>query len=159
MDYQNYAGMQASPFGWTNMPHYNPINSRFQTPNLYSPPESNIIKVNGRGGMESYPLPPKSQVIAFDENNDIFYMKDTSFEVCRRLADLYICRDELRGRKHQSSPTSSNIGEVSGSEFLEAVSGKDAASVLSVMDEYMDTIKVLYPKVYDTIMNKINSLD
>lgn len=89
-------------------------------------------------------------------------MRDTSFAACNRLSVLYICRDELRSRMGggaSPAPASERVSDLSGSEFLEAVSGKDAASVLSVMDEHMEAVRILYPREYEAVVGRLRSLD
>ena len=47
------------------------------------------------------------------------------------------------------------VGEYGTSDFLQAVHGKDPATVWSVMDELMDTLKVVNERVYNGVMRKI----
>jgi len=84
MDYNGVYGMQAGPFGFRPSAQQNPYQqmmSPYQQ-NMASqvsmrPPENNVLQVNGRGGVDSYQLPPRSSVVLFDSNNDLFYMKTT----------------------------------------------------------------------------------
>lgn len=41
------------------------------------------------------------------------------------------------------------------SEFLKAIHGKNTETVIAVMDELMDAVKTLHPKMYDAVMDKI----
>ena len=43
----------------------------------------------------------------------------------------------------------------SGSEFSRAIDGRDAYSVWAVMDELMETIRTIYPRLYDAVMAKL----
>lgn len=45
-----------------------------------------------------------------------------------------------------------------GSEFMDACSQKDIMAVLEVLDEHMEAIKLLYPKEYDSIIEKIRDI-
>ena len=45
-----------------------------------------------------------------------------------------------------------------GSEFMDVCSQKDIVAVLGVLDEHMEAIKLLYPKEYDSIIEKISEL-
>lgn len=45
-----------------------------------------------------------------------------------------------------------------GSEFMNACSQKDIVAVLGVLDEHMEAIKLLYPKEYDSIIEKIRDI-
>lgn len=44
------------------------------------------------------------------------------------------------------------------SEFMDVCSQKDIVAVLEVLDEHMEAIKLLYPKEYDSIIEKIKEL-
>ena len=46
----------------------------------------------------------------------------------------------------------------SDSEFLAVCSNKDITKVLEVINEHMDAIKILYPKEYDSILNRIQEI-
>lgn len=45
-----------------------------------------------------------------------------------------------------------------GSEFMDVCSQKPITDVLEVLDEHMEAIKLLYPKEYDSIIEKIKEL-
>lgn len=91
-----------------------------------------------------------------DEINRTILMledKDTTYATCEKLADLYIVRDHMTGLR-RGEPL-----EVYGeSEFLWAVDGKDSAEVWSIMDELMNTLSVVNPKAYNSVMEKIKGL-
>ena len=44
------------------------------------------------------------------------------------------------------------------SEFMNVCSQKEITAVLEVLDEHMEAIKLLYPKEYDSIIEKIKEL-
>lgn len=44
------------------------------------------------------------------------------------------------------------------SEFMDVCSQKDIVAVLEVLDEHMEAIKLLYPKEYDSIIEKIREI-
>lgn len=44
------------------------------------------------------------------------------------------------------------------SEFMNVCSQKDIVDVLGVLDEHMEAIKLLYPKEYDSIIEKIRDI-
>ena len=46
----------------------------------------------------------------------------------------------------------------SDSEFMNVCSQKEITAVLEVLDEHMEAIKLLYPKEYDSIIEKIKDL-
>ena len=47
------------------------------------------------------------------------------------------------------------VGEYGSSEFLQAIVGKDPATCWGVMDELMDDLSVINPRVYAGVMRKI----
>lgn len=47
------------------------------------------------------------------------------------------------------------VGDYGESDFLHAVQGKDPAAMWAVMDELMETLKMVNPRVYDGVMRKI----
>lgn len=47
------------------------------------------------------------------------------------------------------------IGNYGGSDFLEAIAGKNPENVWLIMDELMESMAVLQPRIYDQVMRKI----
>ena len=85
--------------------------------------------------------------------------KDLTFLTVERLAWLYIVRDNalMRGKNEDKEephllPT---VPISSGSEFMEACSKSDATRVWNILDETMETIKILQPKLYDAVLQKL----
>ena len=88
--------------------------------------------------------------------------REATFSVCAKLADLYTVRDHIAGQKAQSQPRPEQARAVNGiyggSEFLRIVAGKDSDRAWAVMDELMDALHVVNPRVYDSVMGKLDSL-
>lgn len=80
---------------------------------------------------------------------------DTTYAVCEKLSWLYIVRDHLTGQQQKQPVPLSVSGD---SEFLQAVDGKESTSVWSVMDDLMDTLKIVNPRVYESVLRKIREL-
>lgn len=80
---------------------------------------------------------------------------DTTYAVCEKLSWLYIVRDHLTGQQQKQPVPLSVSGD---SEFLQTVDGKESTSVWSVMDDLMDTLKIVNPRVYESVMRKIKEL-
>lgn len=74
-----------------------------------------------------------------------------SFTSIKKLANLFIVYNQLYGK---AEPIKT---EKSG-EFWNAVNGKNAEKVLAIMAELMETLEVLYPKVYGSIIKKLSDL-
>ena len=103
---------------------------------------------------------------------EIQYSRDQSPDECIYLASLYTIRDHLFGgtgdnklRSYSLESAASPVSSpsfavtVSGdSDFLRAVSGKDGDAAWDIIDDLMDTLKVAYPRVYDSVMRKIGNL-
>jgi hypothetical protein len=75
-----------------------------------------------------------------------------SFTSIKKLANLYIVYNQLYGKAEPKIKTEKN------GEFWNAVNGKDAEKVLVIMAELMETLEVLYPKVYGSIIKKLSDL-
>lgn len=78
--------------------------------------------------------------------------KDTSYAVCEKLCWLYICRDHLKPVQIPETKTVSTKGT---SPFLAAANNKPIEHVLQIIDEHMEAIRILYPKEYDAILEKL----
>uniref|UniRef100_A0AAU8B6P7 Uncharacterized protein n=1 Tax=Dulem virus 33 TaxID=3145751 RepID=A0AAU8B6P7_9CAUD len=88
----------------------------------------------------------------------------------QELANLYVVRDHLFGGVDRydigysmaPAPASRSydemVGDYGDSDFLQSVSGKDAAQAWAVIDELMDTLRVVNSRVYDSVLRKINDL-
>lgn len=74
-----------------------------------------------------------------------------SIHACERLAWLYIVRDHIAGVERTT------IG-MQGSEFLELASGVPYSQLMRVLDEHMEAVKVVQPKEYEAVMEKITGL-
>lgn len=82
------------------------------------------------------------------------------------LADLIIIHNYLfgepiednRGYSYENRVEKSIIQTNSDTEFLQLVNGKDINSVLDVMQELMDAVKILQPRMYDSVLTKIQDI-
>lgn len=87
-------------------------------------------------------------------------MAPATYQNAEKLATFYTLYDHLYVRKESVSRIES-INEVivddyGDSEFLQAVAGRKADQIWMVMDELMETVKVLQPKLYQAVIDKIN---
>ena len=92
------------------------------------------------------------------------------------LADLFIIHDHLFGEpmkateppqmpmpmQSYSAPPMEQVEiyvETSGdSEFLKAVDGRKAERVWKLMDELVEAVKILHPRMYTTFIDKVQDL-
>ena len=79
--------------------------------------------------------------------------RETTYRVCERLSWLYTVRDHLR-------PTNGveRTQELSGSEFLEACSGVSYPALMEILDEHMQSLAVVQPRAYESVMRRIREL-
>ena len=85
--------------------------------------------------------------------------KELTFLVVERLAWLYIVRDnalmqvkETTGKEPVIMPA---VAISSGSEFMEACSKADPVKMWNVLDETMETLKAIQPKLYEAVLRKL----
>lgn len=87
------------------------------------------------------------------------------------LADLIIIQDYLFGDPHQpverysyspppmeQTEAEMRIKTDGGSEFLLAVQGRSADRVLKLIDELVEAVKILHPRMYTTFIDKVQDL-
>lgn len=77
-----------------------------------------------------------------------------SYATMEKLSWFYTIKDHLE----QSSTTSDVAPVLTGSEFLSACSGADIRSLFSILDEHMEAIKVIHPREYMSLIQKIQLL-
>ncbi len=84
------------------------------------------------------------------------------------LAALYTCRKQMSGgatQKPQAAPYSSAISSApdildlyGNSDFLQTVFGKESFAAWTVMDELMETLKIVNQRAYDSVIQKLKKL-
>lgn len=87
------------------------------------------------------------------EISELESRRDTTYATCERLAWLYVCRDHLRPEQADM-----RTQRLHGSEFLELCSGVSYPALMQVLDEHLEAIRVLYPKSYDSLLDRIRQL-
>ena len=91
--------------------------------------------------------------------------RNPNASTCMKLAAFYTIRKELFGEEEKNVPmysyspppveTAEKYGD---SEFLEAIEGKSFSDVMPIMDELMDSMQILQPRIYDSVMRKLYNL-
>ena len=107
-----------------------------------------------------------------DEINDhIHKLKcgSTDWQSVEKLAALCTVRNELEGEhaletQSQALPSAAypvaySTAAEPQSDFVEAASAVPFSGLMQVLDEHMNAIKLVYPKEYDLVMQKIRLLD
>lgn len=86
--------------------------------------------------------------------------RNPNANTCIKLAAYYTILDHVKEKPAPqysfANETPTNVIRYDGqSKFAEKINGKSIDDVLSVMDELMDTICVIYPRLYDGVMRKL----
>ena len=79
------------------------------------------------------------------------------------LADLFIIYDHLFGQPMNvgysyENKVENTIQTNCDTEFLELVNGKDAEKVMAVLDELMEATKILHPRMYDGVLQRLSDI-
>lgn len=95
---------------------------------------------------------------------------ESSYPAYAKLANLYTIRDRMdRQERPMAYETSysatpavteehSVIDDYGDSDFLRTVYGKEQGAVWSIMDDLMDTLHTVNPRVYEGVMRKIRAV-
>lgn len=90
---------------------------------------------------------------------DDLLREPVSITDCGKIASLMVVHDHLYGNKKQEhrerEPKRSTIETAGGSEFLKAVNGRDVGDVMALMDELMVAVKVLQPRIYAEVLDRL----
>lgn len=95
-----------------------------------------------------------------------------SIETCRKLAACLIVKRELFGEPERSDrfvdptemvysgaagpvDTAETIHYDSGTDFSQVIDGRDPAEVWPIIDEMMEAVNTLMPRLYDSVMRKL----
>jgi hypothetical protein len=100
-------------------------------------------------------MPTKDELLkAIDE---VSRLPDT-YSKCQKLATFYILLNSLypdEDFKNDISTQFQNTNtEFEGSEFLQKIKGHDISKVLSVLDELMEALKALNPRLYANTLRR-----
>lgn len=97
--------------------------------------------------------------------------EESSWNNYEKLAALYIIQNQHR-KVPESTATpvmysavgapavvaSADVVEYGDTDFLRAIAGKDPAKAWAVVDELMDTLRIVNERVYNSVMRKIQAL-
>lgn len=82
---------------------------------------------------------------------------------CIKLAAFYTIKREMFGEEKDAEPSYSYapapveaINYTGDSEFAQAIHGREPGDVWPVVEELMDTLQVLQPRLYYAVMRKLN---
>lgn len=86
---------------------------------------------------------------------------------CGKLASIYTVLDHLYGAGYSADPPPAPVltveaepilGVYGDSDFLKAVATKNPQQTMLLINELMDAISVLNPKIYNSFMARLESL-
>ena len=94
---------------------------------------------------------------------------ESSYPAYAKLANLYTIRNQMNRKEHteydqeySAAPAAVEydpmVAQYGDSDFLASIAGKHPADAWGIMDELMDTLRITNPRVYNSVMRKINSL-
>lgn len=91
--------------------------------------------------------------------------RDPNANTCLKLAAFYIIKDKMYPAKQEMKEevmseqplymNYSRSSENEQSEFRQVIRSVDSEKILSIMDELMTTLKVIMPKLYDGVIQKL----
>ena len=87
--------------------------------------------------------------------------REASYSNCEKLATFYTLLSYLYSQEDGHSHSISTVNYfpvMNGSEFREAITGKNIDKVVDVLDEHMNVIKLLFPKEYMAVIKKIDEV-
>ena len=65
------------------------------------------------------------------------------------LADLYICQSAMNGKDFTQISTSNE------SEFAQCVNGKCFEEIMPILEELLDAVRVINPRLYTSFISKL----
>lgn len=80
---------------------------------------------------------------------------ETNWTNIQRLAWLYTVSEHMRGSVEVPA---ANRMPVYAGEFGEVVSGKDIDAMMNVLSEHMAVIKILHPREYEAVLDRIREV-
>ena len=90
---------------------------------------------------------------------DELEMSPSTYQNAEKLATFYSLYDHLYVRKQPMNLVETTrevtIDRYGDSDFLQAIDGKKSEDVWMVMDELMQTLQVLNPRLYQAMIDKL----
>ena len=85
-----------------------------------------------------------------------------TFQNCQKLATFYLLYDHLYGDKQVNGGTAIDrmtvVGDYGNSEFLESIEGQDAEKVFLIIDELMESVRLLQPRLFDATLTRLEEI-
>lgn len=90
--------------------------------------------------------------------------RDPNANTCIKLASFYTILDHMSKDSSEQPPqtvysfandTKDIIEYQSGTEFSDAICGRNVDDIMSIMDELMSTLSVINPPLYKNVMRRV----
>lgn len=81
--------------------------------------------------------------------------KEPTYSNCEKLATFYTLLRYLYSEEEGQSYSDGKIPVMNGSEFRQAITGKDIEKVVDVLDEHMKVVMALFPKEYKAVIRML----
>jgi hypothetical protein len=109
-------------------------------------------------------------IVEINEHIRKLKCEETNWQSVEKLAALCTVRNELseaESRENSHAPQPEQVMQMEystrpqepQSEFVEAASAVPFSGLIRVLDEHMNAIKLVYPKEYEMVMQRIRLLD
>lgn len=108
-------------------------------------------------------------IVEINEHIRKLKCEETNWQSVEKLAALCTVRNELDPKQQPetqmqaippaSYPAAYSMAAEPQSDFVEAASAVPFGGLMQVLDEHMNAIKLVYPKEYEMVMQRIRLLD
>lgn len=98
-----------------------------------------------------------TEVELLDAINELIDAKH-SVQNCEKLAAVFTVLDHLYPNERDNSVNETLVGKYGNTEFLKEISGKPARDVWILMDELIDALAVLNPKLLKNFYTKLSEI-
>lgn len=91
--------------------------------------------------------------------------RNPNANTCIKLAAFLTIRRELFGEEKQDeqppsysyapAPIRNTIEIESDTEFARVIDGRDQREIMPILDELMETLNIIYPRLYEAVIKKL----
>lgn len=81
--------------------------------------------------------------------------RNPNANTCLKLAAYHIIMDHMEGKPTYSIRSAESTGYSGDTEFTRVIAGMGMDDLVPVMDELMETLQVIQPRLYNGVMRKL----
>lgn len=93
-------------------------------------------------------------------------VRNPTSSTCVKLASYYTILDRMRGETHKVHTEESSAPIIRGgysmssseSEFMMIIEDKGIMNAIPIIEELMETLSIINPKLYDSVIRKLKEL-